>query len=61
MFGKKDKQPVATPWRVTSTGAVNAVEFTNPNAAEKFWQDLVEMYPNQVHSLWRDGKLIKHN
>lgn len=63
MFGKKDKQQPKPRWKVTSTGAVagQEVKFTSPHAAEKFWADLVEMYPSQVHTLWEDGKIIKHN
>lgn len=61
MIAKKPTKPVQMPWKVTSTGASNEVEFTAPAPAEKFWQDLVSMYPNQIHTIWHNGKIIKHN
>jgi hypothetical protein len=50
-------------WKVTSTSAKagQSVEFVNALAALKFWEDLCGMYPNDIHTLWQDGKIIKHN
>lgn len=60
------KKPVpvrSTPWKVTSTGESIGQEaaFTNPREAEKFWADLCDMYPEEIHSLWLNDRLIKHN
>lgn len=61
MIAKKPTKPVPAPWKVTSSNASNEVEFTAPAPAEKFWADLVSMYPEQIHTIWHNGKVIKHN